>query len=518
MTIPKENRQQMINLMYLVLTALLALNVSAEILNAFSVVNKSLRTSNSALDLNNKGRFATFDDRIKKEADNKILIINKAKAEQVAAMSKEMNSYVQELIDEVIKQAGDIDPQTGEMKRRDDIDVSTRYLVEGSKGKGDGEGYNLKKKLADYKAKLIAQFDDPVMKKKLNETLPLTTKAKTESGDWVRETFFQMPAIATQTLLTKLQNDIKASEGDVISALMLSTDEEIRIAAPIKLDQFGAKIVAPTSYVLRGEPFKAELFLAASSSEAGAVKIVANGSQLAVNKEGVAVYSGGTGEVGEKTINGYVELTNKRTGKIEKYPFEPFKYTVALPFATVTPTKMNVFYIGVDNPVAVSAAGVSASNLDVSMTNGSLTGSGGNYTVRVTTAGTTNVTVKDTKGRNFGAFPFRIKRIPDPIAKCANRSGGTVSSAEFRVQRGVIAELENFDFDAKFEVLGYNVVYAAKRQDLAIASVSGPLFNSQVQSFLSQAKPGDLVYIEEIRVKGPDGQTRKIPGITFKLQ
>jgi gliding motility-associated protein GldM len=521
MTIPKENRQQMINLMYLVLTALLALNVSAEILNAFSVINSSLENSNTAMDLNNKGRFAMFDDRIKKEADNEVLVANKIKAEQVAVLAKDLADYVDELINKITEEAGGIDPNTGEIKRRDDIDASTRLLVEGAGAKAaktTGEGYVLKDKLDDYKAKLVGMFDNPDVKKKIEDVLPISTKPKTDGADWVRETFYQMPAIATKTLLNKIKNDIKSSEGEVVSALMLSTDEEIRINAPVKLDQFSARIVAPTSYVLRGEPFKADLFLAATSSDAGAVKIIANGSQLSVNNEGVATYSGSTAEAGEKTISGYIELTNKVSGKVERHDFEPFKYTVALPFATVSPTKMNVFYIGVDNPIAVSAAGVRSSDLVVSMSPGQITGSGGNYTVRVSSgAANTEVVVKDNKGRSFGSFPFRIKRIPDPIAKCANKPGGTVSAAELKVQRGVIAELENFDFDAKFEVLGYQMVFAARRQDLAIASTSGPLFNTQMQSFLSQAKPGDLVYIEEIRVKGPDGETRKIPGITFKL-
>ena len=520
MTIPKENRQQMINLMYLVLTALLALNVSAEILNAFSVINRSLENSNKAIDLNNRGRFLTFDERIRKEADNEILVANKVKAEQVSALSKDLSDYIDGLLARLMEEAGG--PSTefeGEMKRRDDLDAATRLLVDGFGVRAAntvGQGYELKEKLDNYRKTLISMFDDPEWKKNMENILPVNTESPT-GGDWVRETFFKMPAIAAKALLTKIKNDVKSSEGETISALMLSTDQEIRINAPVKLDVFNARIVAPSSYVLRGEPFKADLFLAASSSDAGAVKIIANGAQLAVNNEGVATYTGSTATVGERTITGYVELTNKVSGKVERYDFEPFKYTVAEPFATVSPTKMNVFYIGVDNPVAVSAAGVRASDLAVSMTNGTITGSGGNYSVRVTAPGNTEVVVKDNRGRTFGSFPFRIKRIPDPVAKCANRPGGTVSAAEFRVQRGIIADLEGFDFDAKFEVVGFQMVFAARRQDLAVASTSGPMFNTQMQSFLQQAKPGDLVYIEEIRVKGPDNETRRIPGITFKL-
>ena len=198
------------------------------------------------------------------------------------------------------------------------------------------------------------------------------------------------------------------------------------------------------------------------------------------------------------------------------YPIPEMKYTVAAPFATVSPTKMNVFYIGVDNPVEISAAGASANDLKVSMSAGTISGSGGKYSVRVTQQGTTNVNVT-AKGKAFPPFPFRVKMIPNPIAKVSGMPGGRINAAVWKAQKGVLADLENFDFDAKFEVLSYNMFYQPKLQDPGIASATGPYFSPAMQAFIAKAKPGDLFYIEEIKVKGPDGMSRKIPGIAFKI-
>ncbi len=179
---------------------------------------------------------------------------------------------------------------------------------------------------------------------------------------------------------------------------------------------------------------------------------------------------------------------------------------------------MNVFYIGVDNPVAVSAAGVLAKDIRANMSGGTMTGGGGNYVVRVTQQGTAKVTVKDATGKTHGSFDFRVKRIPDPVAKVANKAGGNITAGELKVQKGIAAVLEGFDFDAKFRVVSFDMVYAARRADLAIARGNGPAFNGQMSGYLGRVKPGDLVYFENIKVRGPDGQTRPIPGITFRVR
>jgi len=400
--------------------------------------------------------------------------------------------------------------------RKDDMEVSTGFLVEGTNGK-NGEGYKLKQEIDEVIKKLEALIE-PADLETVKQRMSLTTAPNDKNGDWVREEFYQMPAIASYAMLTKLENDVKNTQGTLASYFFskIGASQELT-QDQIVFDKFSAQITAPSTYILKGETFEANVsFAATSSKSAGTVSVNVNGQSIPVDQAtGIAKFKSSPG-VGEYTLKGSVSVKNDRTGKVSSYPIPEMKYTVAAPFATVSPTKMNVFYIGVDNPVEISAAGASANDLKVSMTSGTISGTGGKYTVRVTQQGPTQVNVT-AKGKAFPPFPFRVKMIPNPVAKVSGMPGGRINAAVWKAQRGVIADLENFDFDAKFEVLSFNMFYQPKLQDPGIASATGPLFSPAMQTFIAKAKPGDIFYIEEIKVKGPDGMSRKIPGIAFKI-
>lgn len=326
-----------------------------------------------------------------------------------------------------------------------------------------------------------------------------------------------MPAIASYTMLTKELSDIKASEGTLVQYFFskIGSSEELK-PEEIVFDAFSAQVTSPSAYILQGETFEANVFLAATSSKNDNISVSVNGQGLKPDNNGIAHYKASPG-VGEYELKGNISLKNPKTNEVKSYPLPPFKYTVAAPFATVSPTKMNVFYIGVDNPVQISAAGVANSKLQVSIDQGTISGSAGKYTVRVTQQSNANNVKVSANGKSYGNFPFRVKMIPNPQAECANMPGGRVNAGVWKAQQGVIAKLDNFDFDAKFEVLSFNMFYQPKLQDPGIASATGPYFSAAQKSFIAKAKPGDIFYIEEIKVRGPDGLTRKIPGIAFKI-
>lgn len=511
MSIPKENRQQMINLMYLVLTALLALNVSAEILNAFRTINNSLESSNVLLDVNSKINYSAFNAKKAKEPGNAEIPKYQAKADKVIELSKSLQDYVKSLQDGIIKEAGGPGEEGAAMKRQDDLDASTRYFVEEQK-----KGYELKKKIDEFLA-TVKGLIDPAEVETVMQKVPLSTKPQKAGGDWAKDNFYQMPPIASMTMLTKELSDIKAAEGTLVSYFFskIGSSEELK-PDEVVFNAFSAQVTSPSAYILQGETFEANVFLAATSSKNDNVSVSVNGQGLKPDDKGIAHYKASPG-VGEYELKGSIALRNPKTNAVTNYPLPPFKYTVAAPFATVSPTKMNVFYIGVDNPVQVSAAGVANSKLQVSIDQGTISGSGGQYTVRVTTQSTANNVNVSANGKNYGKFPFRVKMIPNPQAECANLPGGRVNAGVWKAQTGVIAKLYNFDFDAKFEVLSFNMFYQPKLQDPGIASTTGPYFSAAQKAFIAKAKPGDIYYIEEIKVKGPDGNSRKIPGIAFKI-
>lgn len=512
MALPKENRQQMINMMYIVLTALLALNVSAEILNAFKTMNKSLENSKSIADSNIEATFQAFSDKRAKEPANLDVVKYQQKAQEVKGLIDGLLSYVDGVKLKIVEKANgpDTEDPDGIMQKKDDLEIANAYMV----GEGKGEGYTLKTKLDETLTKLLSYVDD-ANKESYKKKLGITTAPNKEGGDWVREQFYQMPAIAVYSMLTKIEADAKNAENQMM-AYLYSSIGSMKDLKPkeIVLDEFSAQIASPSAYVLQGEPFKAYVSLAAGSSESS-VSITVNGRSVPV-KNGVGEFTTGTGSVGEFPVNGVVTVKNNRTGEVQTFKTPDFKYTVAPPFASVAADKMNVFYIGVDNPITVSAAGVSPQKLNVGISSGSLSGSGGKYVVKVTQQGRTVVSVS-ANGKKYADQEFRVKMIPDPQAEVGGKPGGRMPSAQFKAQNGLIAALKNFDFDARFNVLSYQLFYQPRMADPAIIPNNGPTFNGAAEQAINKAKPGDVFYFEEIKVKGPDGSVRKIPGIAFKI-
>ncbi|MEZ5001848.1 MAG: gliding motility protein GldM [Chitinophagales bacterium] len=526
MAIPKETRQRMINVMYIVLLALLALQIPKEVTQAFIKINDGIETSNVTIDGINNATLEGLKEKGKKDEDAaKYALL----AEEVRIKVADLNKFIDGIKNNIVETIG-VDEKTGKIQSPEEVNLTSEILIKGEEnGTNDGVAFELEKKINETKEAILALLPKQEMedyKKGMYEetknALPLNTEFDASAGGehgkkdegpstWAMDKFDHMPAAGAMAMLSQIQADASATENKVVETLkqMVGLDR-------VELDQFRAAIVAPSSYVLRGQKMEAGIFLAASSSNTSNVTISANGQNLAIGKDGVAIYNGTTSTTGEKTVNAVVSVTNKK-GEVTEYK-ETFKYTVADPFANVTPTKMNVFYIGVDNPVTASAAGVLARDLRVNMSEGTLTGSGGNYNVRVTKQGTSTITVADASGTRYGNFEFRVKRIPDPVAQVARKSGGNISAGEFQVQKGLAAVLENFDFDAKFDVVSYDLVYIPKRQDLALAKANGATFTGQMAGYIQKAKPGDVYAFENITVRGPDGQTRGIPGINFRIR
>ena len=229
------------------------------------------------------------------------------------------------------------------------------------------------------------------------------------------------------------------------------------------------------------------------------------------------------GGVGLRKYSASISVTNPVTNEVQTFKKE-FEYEVGERSVSVSATKMNVFYIGVDNPVAVSAAGVPSNQVQVSMT-----GSGGG-SISKNSDGTYNVKVsQQTKLGEFAYVTvsapgltekreFRVKRIPNPNAKLSNSMGGVMGAGEFKAQKGLFAVLDNFDFDAKCEIIGYQLVRVPRRQDPLIAANKGGGYNAEARGVVDQAKAGDTYYFENVKAKCPgDASGRDINQLVFKI-
>ncbi len=510
-------RQKMINLMYLVLTAMLALNVSAEILKAFADINSSLEKSNTTVESRVSGLYEQFAKKMDDEPEK--TKPNFDKSQQIKALVADLNKVIVDaktkLTDEGGNKNGKDDEEdymvqdgTKRLKSESDIDISTRLLVEDPQGGIPQLGQNLKAKLDEFRNKANALLG----KDAEGRVLIPDTKPTNDGKSWLESSFSSMPLAGAITVLTKLQNDLKNTEAETVQYLLGDIDK-----ATFKFNTLAAKVIAPRN-ILQGQTAEAEILLVAYDSRQQ-LDITAGGSRVnCVDGVGKLTLSGST--VGEKNINGVITVPDPSGGAAKTYPFS-IPYNVSPPAASVSPTKMNVFYIGLENPVSVSAAGVASNKVFPSISAGTISGGGSSYIVKVTTPGTVNVSVAaevDGKRTQMGSFPFRVKYVPDPIPQAGGMATGQIASGTFKATGGIIATLKDFDFDLRFNIVRFRMIYLAARQDPKVEFSTGPAWTGTMQNYINSAKPGDTFIFDEIQARGPDGIARKLTTATYRLQ
>ena len=532
MSIPKEPRQQMINIMYLVLTALLALNVSSEILNAFSLLNKSIDNSNVTMAKKLKDGQNAFTKAIEK---NPFGAAYQPFVDKAVGNGKDAIDYIDKVMADMTSESNgpDYDGALGPVKSKRDKGTTTRMMIE------EGRGAELKTLLAKTRNDFLGIFSSKEVNEDGNALFKPTDLAQftaampmedypdmmeDEHGKpvtWDRKMFYQMPMAPALTLLNKMKNDVVATQAMAVEKLLGKVSEE-----ELLFDKYLVGVVPNGSKFIQGETYEAKIFLAASSSEV-IPTIKVNGSPLKVDANGQAEHKPGKlNSTGEKSYTYSIDYKDSY-GKQQNLK-ETIKIGVVPPpdhVAVVSPDKMNVFYIGVDNPVTASITGIPSGKTTVNMSGGTINkGSGaGAYVVKPdNTPGkkaTVNLSGKNQLGESVNLkSEFRIKRIPNPTPEVGGKSGGKMGTGEWKAQQAVFAMLHDFDFDARFNVMGFEMTLAQKGQDLQICTNRGGKFEGQCASIKSKAKVGDIYYIDNIKAKGPDGSTRSLPTLAFKIK
>ncbi|CAM3854751.1 gliding motility protein GldM [Sphingobacterium prati] len=500
-------RQRMIGILYLVLLALLALNVPDSILDAFKNINNSLETSKSNVNTAVQQLFTAFENtKLKEEPARAKPIYDKAKKAQ--AIIGELDKYILSLKEELAKQGGGYDEEKGDLVKRENEDISPNLMI------NEKKGTLLKDKINDTRAKLLALLT-PQEQKMVSFSLEAKNPEKSVNGkkSWEEINFGSgTPLTAAMTILTKIQTDAKNAESDVVKIILGKMDQAV-----VNLDKFAAVAVAPTSYLVQGQPYKAEVFLTASDSKSEPA-ITVNGSALQI-VDGKGVYSVPTNREGIFSWTGVIKV-KQTDGSYKEYRTPQQTYQVARPSAVVSPDKMNVLYIGVNNPISVSAPGTPTDKVRVSMSGGSISSAGGGkYNVRVSSPGTARIAVSAEvapgKTQTLSSTEFRVKRIPDPIAKFAGKTGGSMATVALKAQNALFAKLDNFDFDATFKVTKFTMIIAKPRADAIVLSTSGGQLSSSMSSALKGIVPGTRVIFDNIVAVGPDGTSRQLNAVAL---
>ncbi len=517
MSLPKEPRQKMINIMYLVLTALLALNVSAEILNAFKTVDRSLMTATGIAEQKNVDIFKSFAKKIEDPKTKEKAEIWLPKAEQAKKLADDLSAYIDALKTELKKEAGSRLVEGKEVYKEDDLEAATRLFVS-APPEGKGKGKELLEKMQSFKQKLLDI--DPGIKKEVGPSLPLdlsVPKSGTNTGneDWAFSYFHMTPTVAAITILSKFENDIKNSEAQVVEYCHKEIGE-----VEIIYDAFQAFAQSNTQYAMPGE----ELVITAgigAFSKAAKPSITIDGSNVPVKEDGSAEYKttvSGSGSFTKKVKISFLK-PDGTTSTVEK----DVKYTVGVPSGLVVSTdKTRVFYQDLPNPLSVIGGG-GDEKVSVSVQGNGVTSSkagAGQYIVECKELGTAIVNASD--GKNTQKISIPIKRVPNPIATVGGKAGGPIPANVFRVQKGVAAELKDFVFEGvKYQVVSFTLACTGKgfeESGLVFAEVQGAYFNAEAQGYIKRCQAGSTVIIDDIKVVGPGGTRTLDQNISFTLQ
>ncbi|HOT14459.1 MAG TPA: gliding motility protein GldM [Bacteroidales bacterium] len=529
-------RQKMIGMMYLVLTALLALNVQKEVLNAFVIVDEGMTKMNENYSKKNEEMYFAFD-----QANAQ----NPAKSKKwrdiaytVKQKSEELYENIQDLKLKILSTAGEVEAVKGReintmlINGKENTDVPAQVMIV------EGNGKKLKAMIEDYRRYLIEQIDPKAealinsLETGLSTKDPEPVGGKTES--WESEHFEHLPLAGVLTIMTGLQSNVKNAEADVLRYLYTMIDK-----GSFKFTSLEATVIANSNYVIQGNEYQAKVFMAAFDTtqdpeiylgpcdsvrtEEGYVytekKGFNYGAPLPV-KKGKGIYSVRATAPGEKNLVGIIKLKAPSGGQDIIRPFKT-SYRVAEPMLVVSPTKMNVFYLGVDNPVEISVPGVEAEKIFPSISNGTITKSGKSFIVRPSKSGIAQINILaeiDKQKKQMGAKEFRVKIVPDPVAKVAGIKGsGVIDKNVLLAQSGIVAEMENFDFDLQFKVTEFKVSVNVGGFSNDKTSKSNK-FTPEQFNLIKGANRGQKVYIEDVKAVGPDGSIRLLGSIALTLK
>jgi len=512
-------RQKMIGMMYLVLTALLALNVSVEILNAFLVVNESMETTNKTFYSKINDYYTSFERQFNNEPVK--VAPYWEKAQKAKKLSDEVKSYLINVKYEAIAKSEKIPIDSAKVRplyligTKDKYDETTNYFIGNSEDGSKGKSIEIKLKLAQYK-KDILDLVDPSDRSNIKIGIDLEGPfydANHKKQNWEMHNFYRTILAADVTILNKLVAEVQNAELDVVTHLRSKIG-----ATDFKISDIDAAVVMKSQYVFMGDNFEAEVFVTAMDKKQSFTANI--GGRGYVSDEGKVKIQIPATSQGPKTVTGNVNY-KKPDGTMESKTVK-FDYIVAPPSTSVSATKMNVFYIGVDNPVSISAGGVSPDQINASINNGTITRNGNEWIVKPVTPGKASVSVTAKVGdvmKNMGApIEFRVKNVPPPTAYIANTDGGMVNRDALLASAIIPKNPPDFEFDLNFIVTSFTFSGNGRGGDIIEYKANNNRLTEQMKEVIRATKSRQKIIFEDIYAKGPDGKNRKLNSIVVTIQ
>ena len=497
----------MINLMYVVLMAMLALNVSNEVLNGFSIVEESLNRTTENSTKQNLAIYDDFDQQMKANPQKVKEWFDKA--QQVKQMSDSLYNFASELKLAIAREADGKDGDPTNLEGKEDLEAANQVML----APGRGRGGELKNAIDSYREKILRMIPDTAQQKIISSNLTTQVPARVLGKNWQEYMFEAMPAAAAVTLLSKLQSDVRYAEGEVLHTLVQNIDvKDIRVNA---LEAF---VIPNSQTIVRGDRFSAHIVMAAVDTTQIPDIYIGGQKMNLVNN----LYETICGRTGDFSLKGYIETINGNGDKIRR-DFEQ-KYTVVDPSATVSADLMNMLYAGYNNPISVSVPGVPLNKIQATMTGGTLTSTGpGKYIAKPTAVGKDAViTVTSTntgKPQQMGQFTFRVRKLPDPSPYIPFKDaqgngdrfkGGNMTKQQLMTADGIGAAIDDGILDIGFKVLSFETVFYDSRGNAVPLAGEGSQFSSRQKETFRKLTRGRRFYISRVVAIGPDGIQRQL--------
>lgn len=510
--------------MYLVLTALLALNISKDILDAFVIVNQSMAASSETTGKKMNALYSDFE--LARSIDPKKVDGYWMKSQEARRKAAELNTFIDSVKTTLISKTEKVDRAVADtlsmelISKKDDYDTPTNILV-GKKQDGSGGLANiLKNKVAEYQTAMRGLLSEQDQKH-FNDRIDLSDrKLADQTSTWETNNFYHTPLVASLVILSKLQMDVADVEYDVVSKLYRSFNK-----SDFFFDTIAATVLPQSNYVLLGEEYQSDIIVAAySTTRSPKVRIgklneeadeLVSVEDTCLTENGKGIFRKRTTSEGIFTYEGMVDLVNSE-GETQSYPFRS-EYIVARPSLVVSPTKMNVLYRGIENPVDISVPGVPSENIIATISGGHqlIKKSNGKYVAKMQARPGNEASIavsarmKDGTTRQMGTMEFRVKRLPKPhptLGGHKNPSDKWQAGAIKAVQ-GLSARYdESFVFDLECHTKSFTVMVINKQLEVVGRTNNYEArFNAETKTLLQKVKRGDKIYFENIKAVGDDG-------------
>ncbi len=507
-------RQKMINLMYIVLTAMLALNVSSDVLNGFRQVEDGLgRSTANALQQNANlyQKLADFNTQNPEKGG-----VWYKKSLELQEETGILYNYIDSLKTVIVKKADGKDGDVHNIVHEDDLEAASFIML----SPAQRQGAKLRERIDNYRELVSGMVTDSIKRANIENYLSTTihTVSVTQSPNLWETTYFEnMPVIAAVTILTKIQNDVLNAENEALHTLITNIDE-----GDVRVNQITAFVIPNSKNIIRGGKYSANIVLAAiDSTQLPAIYI--NGKQLPAENNGL--YEVICGSTGIFDFNGYLEVP-RGDGTMTRHDFAS-SYTVVEPSATISATMMNVLYAGIENPISISVPGIPNHAIQASMTNGTLTRQGDNWVAKPAKVGQeaviTVTATMDGRSQTVANTTFRVRQLPDPTPfityKDANgydqryKGGKPFAKRLLLAAPGIQAAIDDDLLNVTYRVLRFQTVFFDSMGNAMPENSEGANFSQRQKDRFRSLSRGKRFYISNVRAVGPDGIERDLSPI-----